>query len=99
MFFLTLDGLFLLLYALNTHLTDFAIVNIMNITIITDRGSNFTEAFPLYEPVYCVGCCSNNVSKVCFFQQHRKKTANSIITNDISAESKSRSSIVGSIVK
>ena len=57
----------------------------MEVNIITDRGSSFVKAFAQYEPLYCFGHRINNILKIGFFQQQKKKKTqeNQLRTTDI----------------
>ncbi len=51
--------------------------------IICDRGSNFVCAFKDFEPVFCFGHRLNNIIKISFFQNQRKKKKNPRDTHDL----------------
>jgi hypothetical protein len=59
----------------------------MDVNIMSDRGSNFVKAFADFEPMFCFGHRLNNVLKVGFFQQAKKKKPQT-------GSSKSKSAII-----
>ncbi|CAF2915108.1 unnamed protein product [Rotaria sp. Silwood2] len=63
----------LILETLRRHLSEYGIGDLADVNIISDRGSNFVKAFAIYNPIYCFGHRLNNILKICFFQQQKKK--------------------------
>ncbi|CAF3034266.1 unnamed protein product, partial [Rotaria sp. Silwood2] len=59
--------------ALHKYLSFFGINSLADINIVCDRGSNFVCAFKDFEPVFCYGHRLNNIAKLNFFQNKRKK--------------------------
>ncbi|CAF4052179.1 unnamed protein product, partial [Rotaria sordida] len=63
----------LILETLRRHLSEYGIRDLVDVNIISDRGSNFVKAFAIYNPIYCFGHRLNNILKICFFQQQKKE--------------------------
>jgi hypothetical protein len=54
-------------------LEPFGILSLNDVNIVCDRGSNFVCAFKIFDPIFCYGHRSNNVVKISFFQNTKKK--------------------------
>ncbi len=51
----------------------FGILSLADVNIVCDRGSNFVCAFKDFQPIFCFGHRLNNVLKISFFQNNKKK--------------------------
>ena len=62
-----------LFQALETHLQEFGINDLISVNILCDRGSNFVKAFRDYDPLFCFGHRLNNILKTSSFSEYEKK--------------------------
>ncbi|CAM4812822.1 unnamed protein product [Rotaria magnacalcarata] len=61
------------LKALQGHLTEFGIEDLTSVNIVSDRGSNFVTAFRDFQPLFCFGHRLNNILKIGFFGNIKKR--------------------------
>ncbi|CAF5216392.1 unnamed protein product, partial [Rotaria magnacalcarata] len=59
--------------ALQGHLTEFGIEDLTSVNIVSDRGSNFVTAFRDFQPLFCFGHRLNNILKIGFFGNIKKR--------------------------
>ena len=73
-------------------------IDLSDVNIVSDRGSNFVKAFAVYNPVYCFGHRLNNILKICFFQRERKTKQNTVyLSNEAPARTTHQRTVAGAV--
>ena len=62
-------------------LSRFEIVDIADVTFVSDRGANFLKALKRFQAYSCAAHRLNNIVKKCFFVQDKIKSQENIMEN------------------